>query len=80
MDKLEKGDEIKVTTKEETLYYKVIGQEVTEPTGWSKFIREEEKTKLFLMSCHSYPQNYQRLLVKAELVKKGRYIKHSMKD
>ena len=52
MDKLEKGDEIKVTTKEETLYYKVIGQEVTEPTGWSKFIREEENQRLLcVITC-----------------------------
>ncbi|MFX4065423.1 class C sortase [Enterococcus faecalis] len=71
IDKLEKGDEIKVTTKEETLYYEVVGQEVIEPTDWSKFTREEGKTKLFLMSCHPYPKNYQRLLVKAELIKEA---------
>lgn len=69
IDKLEQGDEIKITTKEEILYYKVVGQEVIEPTDWSKFAREEGKTKLFLMSCHPYPQNYQRLLVKAERIK-----------
>lgn len=71
IDKLEKGDEIKVTTKEETLYYEVVGQEVIEPTDWSKFTREEGKTKLFLMSCHPYPKNYQRLLVKAKLIKEA---------
>lgn len=69
IDKLETGDEIKITTREETLYYEVVGQEVIEPTDWSKFTREKGKTKLFLMSCHPYPENYQRLLVKAELVK-----------
>lgn len=69
IDKLEQGDEIKITTKEEILYYKVVGQEVIEPTDWGKFAREEGKTKLFLMSCHPYPQNYQRLLVKAERIK-----------
>lgn len=69
INKLEQGDEIKVTTREEILCYKVVGQEVIEPNDWSKFIREEGKTKLFLISCHPYPQNYQRLLVKAELIK-----------
>lgn len=69
INKLEQGDEIKVTTKEDILYYKVVGQEVIEPTDWSKFTREEGKTKLFLISCHPYPQNYQRLLIKAELIK-----------
>lgn len=67
--KLEQGDEIKTTTKEEILYYKVTEQEIIEPTDWSKFTKEEGKTKLFLMSCHPYPQNYQRLLVKAELIR-----------
>lgn len=69
INKLEQGDEIKVTTKEDILYYKVVGQEVIEATDWSKFTREEGKTKLFLISCHPYPQNYQRLLIKAELIK-----------
>lgn len=69
INKLEQGDEIKVTTKEEILFYKVVGQEVIEQNDWSKFIREEGKIKLFLMSCHPYPQNHQRLLVKAELIK-----------
>lgn len=43
IDKLEKDDEIKITTREEELYYKVIGQEVIEPNDWSKFTREEGK-------------------------------------
>lgn len=69
IDKLEKGDELKITTREEELYYKVVDKEVIEPTDWSKFTREEGKTKLFLMACHPYPKNDKRLLVKAELVK-----------
>lgn len=66
--KLEKSDEIKITTRKEILYYKVTGEEVIEPNDWSRFIREKEKTKLYLMSCHPYPQNYQRLLIKTELI------------
>lgn len=69
IDKLKEGDEIKLTTREEELYYKVIGQEVIEPNDWSKFAREDGKTKLILMACHPYPKNDKRILIKAELVK-----------
>lgn len=68
IDKLEKDDEIKITTKKQIFYYKVIGQEIIEPTDWNKFIREEGKTKLYLISCHPYPQNYQRIIVESELI------------
>lgn len=68
INKLQNDDEIKITTREKVLRYKVVGQEIIAPTDWSKFTREEGKTKLILMSCHPYPQNYQRLLVKAELI------------
>lgn len=68
--KLEYGDEIKVTTKNEVIKYIVKDQEVIEPDDWSKFTREKDKSKLILMACHPYPQNHQRLLVKTELEKK----------
>lgn len=68
INKLEPGDEIKITTRKQVLYYKVMGEEVVEPYDWSRFIREEDKTKLYLMSCHPYPKNDKRLLVKSELV------------
>ena len=67
--KLEPGDEIKITTRKEILYYRVVGEEVVEPNDWSRFIRDEDKTKLYLMSCHPYPKNNKRLLVKADLIK-----------
>ena len=66
--KLAPGDEIKITTRNQVLYYQVTGDEVVEPNDWSRFIREEDKTKLYLMSCHPYPKNNKRLLVKSELV------------
>lgn len=66
--KLAPGDEIKITTRKQVLYYQVTGDEVVEPNDWSRFIREEDKTKLYLMSCHPYPKNNKRLLVKSELV------------
>ncbi|MDO5041560.1 MAG: class C sortase [Peptoniphilus sp.] len=68
IDKLINGDQIKITTAEETLYYSVVGWEVIEPNDWSKFTREEDKAKLILMACHPYPKNDKRLLIKSELI------------
>ena len=67
IDKLEFGDEIKITTKDEVLVYKVTGSEIIEPDDWSKFTREEDKSKLVLMTCHPYPTDKERLLVYSEL-------------
>lgn len=67
IDQLGDGDEIKVTTKDEVLVYKVTGSEVIEPDDWSKFTRDEKESKLILMTCHPYPKNDKRLLVYAEL-------------
>ena len=68
IDKLEEGDEIKITTAEEVLTYRVYEKEIIKPDDWSKFTREEDKTKLILMTCHPYPYDYERLLVKAYLI------------
>lgn len=68
IDKLEEGDEIKITTAEEVLNYRVYEKEIIKPDDWSKFTREEDKTKLILMTCHPYPYDYERLLVKAYLI------------
>ena len=67
IDKLEFGDEIKITTKDEVLVYKVTGSEIIEPDDWSKFTREEDKSKLVLMTCHPYPTDKERLLVYSEI-------------
>ena len=67
IDKLEVGDEIKITTKDEVLVYKVTGSEIIEPDDWSKFTRDEDKSKLVLMTCHPYPTDKERLLVYSEL-------------
>lgn len=69
IDKLEIGDEVKVTTKTEILVYKVTGSEVIEPDDWSKFTRDEDKSKLILMACHPYPKNDKRILIYTELEK-----------
>lgn len=67
IDKLEIGDEIKITKKDEVLVYKVTGSEIIEPDDWSKFTREEDKSKLVLMTCHPYPTDKERLLVYSEI-------------
>lgn len=67
IDKLEFGDEIKITTKDEVLVYKVTGSEIIEPDDWSIFTRDEDKSKLVLMTCHPYPTDKERLLVYADL-------------
>lgn len=69
IDQLGDGDEIKVTTKDEVLVYKVTGSEVIEPDDWSKFTRDENKSKLILMACHPYPKNDKRILIYTELEK-----------
>lgn len=69
IDQLENGDEVKVTTKDEVLVYKVTGSEVIEPDDWSKFIRDENKSRLILMACHPYPKNDKRILIYTELEK-----------
>lgn len=69
IDQLENGDEVKVTTKDEVLVYKVTGSEVIEPDDWSKFTRDEDKSKLILMACHPYPKNDKRILIYTELEK-----------
>lgn len=69
IDQLENGDEVKVTTKDEVLVYKVTGSEVIEPDDWSKFTRDETKSKLILMACHPYPKNDKRILIYTELEK-----------
>lgn len=69
IDKLTNGDEIQITTKNEVLTYKVSGSEVIEPDDWSKFQREDDKSRLILMACHPYPINDKRILIYAELAK-----------
>ncbi|MDD7339594.1 MAG: class C sortase [Eubacteriales bacterium] len=69
IDQLVDGDEIKVTTKYEVLVYKVTGSEVIEPDDWSKFTRDEDKSRLILMACHPYPKNDKRILIYTELEK-----------
>ena len=68
IDQLGEGDEIIITTKTEVLTYVFSSKLIIEKNDWSHFTREEDKTKLILLTCHPYPQNYQRLIVQCELI------------
>ena len=69
INELKDGSVIKITTKTQILYYEVYGYEIIEPDDWSKFIKEPDKSKPYLMSCHPYPYDSQRLLIKSKLIK-----------
>lgn len=68
VDKLNNNDEIKVTIKDKELLYKVVDKKIIESTDWSHFTKEEDQSKLILLSCHPYPQNHQRILIISKLV------------
>ncbi|MEG0249333.1 MAG: class C sortase [Peptostreptococcus sp.] len=68
IDKLNNGDEIRVTTKGKELLYRVVEKKIIESTDWSHFTKEDNQSKLILLSCHPYPQNHQRILVISNLV------------
>lgn len=67
IDKLENGDSIKVSTENGKLNYKVVGKKIVKNDDWSQFYREDDKSKLILMTCHPYPTNRERLLIISEL-------------
>ena len=69
IDKLEEGDKIKVSTTSGKLQYKVLNKKIIKNDDWSHFYRENDKSKLILMTCHPYPTNKERLLVISELEK-----------
>ncbi|SQI05414.1 class C sortase [Clostridium perfringens] len=69
IDRLEKGDLIKVIIDNDELTYEVTGREIIKPNDWSKFKKEKDKSQLVLMTCHPYPLNNKRLLIFAQLIK-----------
>lgn len=70
VDRLKNGDKIKITTADEVLYYKVVGSEIIEKNDWSRFVPESEKNIIYLLTCHPYPYDFKRLIIKAELYDK----------
>lgn len=63
------GDEIIITNFWGKLTYKVVGTKVVDPLIGEEVYIQPGKTMITLSTCHPYPENYQRYLVMAELVK-----------
>lgn len=69
VNQLQQGDEIKVTTAEAVLYYEVLEQKIIAANDWRPFAKVADRSTLFLLSCHPYPTNKQRIIVHAILKK-----------
>lgn len=63
------GDEIYITNLWETLVYKVVETKVIDPNNSQNIYIQSDRSLVTLSTCHPYPDNYQRYLVYAELVK-----------
>ena len=66
---LDEGDEIYITNLWETLVYKVTETKVIAPDDSRNIYIQENRSLVTLSTCYPYPDNYQRYLVYAELVK-----------
>lgn len=66
IDKLQPGDEITVTNFREKLSYVVVETKVISPYSVNEILIQPGKDLITLISCHPYPQNYQRYLVFCE--------------
>lgn len=63
------GDKIYITNFWETLVYQVVETKVIDPNDSQNIYIKENRSLITLSTCHPYPDNYQRYLVYAELVK-----------
>lgn len=63
------GDEIYITNFWETLVYQVVETKVIDPNDSQNIYIKANRSLITLSTCHPYPDNYQRYLVYAELVK-----------
>lgn len=66
IDKLEVGDEIKITTFWDELYYKVSNIKIINPSDYNQVLIEEGKDKVTLLTCHPYRINTKRYVVYCE--------------
>jgi len=66
LDQLRPGDLFYVHTIDGKLTYRVTSQQVIYPDETDSLEIQEGKDLATLLTCHPYPQNYQRLLVHAE--------------
>lgn len=65
---LEKGDRIQVDNPWETLEYEVVKTIVIYPDEIDKIKIQEGKDMITLVTCHPYPDNYQRYVVYCQRV------------
>ena len=70
IEKLKKGDEVKITNFWETLSYEVNEIKIIKPTEIKDVFIQEGKDLITLLSCHPYPENYERYVVYCHRVKK----------
>ena len=63
------GDKIYITNFWETLVYQVVETKVIDPNDSQNIYIKANRSLIILSTCHPYPDNYQRYLVYAELVK-----------
>ena len=63
------GDKIYITNFWETLVYQVVETKVIHPNDSQNIYIKANRSLITLSTCHPYPDNYQRYLVYAELVK-----------
>ena len=66
IDKLEIGDEVKLTTLWDELYYEVKNTKIIDPSEYNQVLIEKGKDKLTLITCHPYRINTQRYVVYCE--------------
>ena len=66
---LNEGDKIYITNFWETLVYQVVETKVIDPNDSKNIYIKANRSLITLSTCHPYPDNYQRYLVYAELVK-----------
>ena len=63
------GDKIYITNFWETLVYQVVETKVIDPNDSQNIYIKANRSLITLSTCHPSPDNYQRYLVYAELVK-----------
>lgn len=66
LNKLEKGDEILLFSKDKEYNYQVVGKEIKAPKEIST---ENDNSILYLISCWPINTNWKRIVVKADLTK-----------
>ena len=66
IEKMEIGDEVKITNFWEELTYKVTSTKIIEPNEVSKVLIQQGKDMITLITCHPYTKNTHRYVVYCE--------------